>query len=114
MGPKTIVSLDDVASDPNRVMDIPLSIATALLARCAIAQGVLVARLLALHGQAQESARHSVETDRLLSPAEAAGLLGVTPRWLYRRAQGLPFTRRLSRKVLRFSERGLRSWQARR
>lgn len=45
--------------------------------------------------------------DRLLTPIEAAERLGVSSRWLYRHAGSLPFTRRLSRKVLRFSEAGL-------
>src|SRR5437773_9140222 len=36
-----------------------------------------------------------VTTERLLTAREAAPLLGVTPRWLYRRAKSLPFARRL-------------------
>jgi predicted DNA-binding transcriptional regulator AlpA len=48
--------------------------------------------------------------DRLLTVEETAPLLGVAPRWLYRHANGLPFTRHLSRKALRFSEAGLRRW----
>jgi len=45
--------------------------------------------------------------DRLLPPEEAAALLGVTVRWLYRHAPEFTFTRKLSRKVLRFHEAGL-------
>lgn len=52
------------------------------------------------------------ERDPLLTPEEAARLLGVKVQWLYRHAKRLPFTRRLSRKCLRFSEAGLRKWQA--
>ncbi len=52
------------------------------------------------------------ETDKLLSPENAAALLGVKVTWLYRHAKTLPFARKLSRKVLRFSEAGLRRWQA--
>jgi hypothetical protein len=48
------------------------------------------------------------QEDRLLTVEEAARLLGVTPRWLYRNAGRLPYARRLSRKALRFSEMGLR------
>ncbi|MBI1797869.1 MAG: helix-turn-helix domain-containing protein [Candidatus Eisenbacteria bacterium] len=48
----------------------------------------------------------------LLSVAEAAALLGVTPRWLYRHARTLPFTRKLSRKCLRFSRAGIERWLA--
>lgn len=45
--------------------------------------------------------------DRLLTPDEAAALLGVTVRWLYRHAGQFTFTRKLSRKVLRFHGPGL-------
>lgn len=48
--------------------------------------------------------------DRLLTPEEAAALLGVKVRWLYRHAVDFTFTRKLSRKVLRFHEAGLRRY----
>lgn len=48
--------------------------------------------------------------DRLLTPDEAAAMLGVSVRWLYRHAGKFTFTRRLSRKVLRFHEPGLRDY----
>jgi excisionase family DNA binding protein len=50
--------------------------------------------------------------DHWLTVEEAAERLGVKARWLYRRADKLPFARRLSRKALRFSEAGLLRWQA--
>jgi hypothetical protein len=53
-------------------------------------------------------------TDHLLSPEETAQRLGVSIRWLYRHADSLGFARRLSRKTLRFSERGLDRYLARR
>jgi hypothetical protein len=59
--------------------------------------------------------RHD-EPDRLLTPQEAAAILGQDSekgvRWLYRHAQRLPFSRRISRKNLKFCERGLRAWIA--
>jgi predicted DNA-binding transcriptional regulator AlpA len=51
-------------------------------------------------------------TDKLLAATEAALLLGVTSRWLYRHWKTLPFARRLSRKTLRFSEAGIRRYMA--
>jgi predicted DNA-binding transcriptional regulator AlpA len=48
--------------------------------------------------------------ERLLTPEEASVLLGVTVRWLYRHAGQFTFTRKLSRKVLRFHEAGLRRY----
>src|SRR5687768_16486041 len=50
--------------------------------------------------------------DRFLTTEEAAARLNVTLSWLYRHAGNLPSTRKLSRKVLRFSEAGLLRWQA--
>jgi predicted DNA-binding transcriptional regulator AlpA len=52
------------------------------------------------------------EPDRMLHVEEAAAMLGVTKRWLYRHASTLTFTRRLSRKVLRFSRAGIAKWLA--
>lgn len=52
-------------------------------------------------------------SDRLLTIQEAAAQLGVTPRWLYRRADALPFMRRLSRRALRVSKAGLERWTER-
>ena len=53
----------------------------------------------------------ATENDRLLNPEEAAQILKVEVRWLYRHSKTLPFTRKLSHKVLRFSERGLLRWK---
>ncbi len=48
----------------------------------------------------------------LLTVDEAAALLRVSPRWLYRHAKTLPFARKLSRKVLRFSRAGIARYLA--
>jgi excisionase family DNA binding protein len=48
----------------------------------------------------------------LLTVDEAAAMLRVSPRWLYRHARTLPFARKLSRKVLRFSRAGIERWLA--
>ncbi len=50
--------------------------------------------------------------DRLLTPREAAALLGTSPKWLYRHHRRLPFSRQLSRKTLRFSQVGLQRWMS--
>jgi hypothetical protein len=105
-------SLDAVAIEPARAAVFPLAVTTALLAKCALVQGVLLARLLALQEERAQRDQRSHEGDRLLTAEEASAILGVTPRWLYRHARRLPFSRRLSRKVLRFSAVGLRKWQA--
>jgi len=53
-------------------------------------------------------------TDHLLTAKEAAGVLHVTPRWLYRHAGQLPFTRRLGPKTMRFDADGVARWLAKR
>ena len=50
--------------------------------------------------------------DRLLTVEEAAGVLAVERTWLYRHADTLPFTRKLSPGTLRFSSNGLQRWMA--
>ena len=48
----------------------------------------------------------------LLTADEAAAELKVKRRWLYRHVKTLPFARKLSRKVLRFSRIGIHRWLA--
>jgi excisionase family DNA binding protein len=53
----------------------------------------------------------AAEPDRLLTVAEAAERLAVDARWIYRRKDKLPFTRKIGPGTLRFSERGLERWK---
>jgi predicted DNA-binding transcriptional regulator AlpA len=46
----------------------------------------------------------------LIDAAAAAKLLGTKIRWLYDRADDLPFTRRIGPRTLRFDEAGIRRW----
>jgi predicted DNA-binding transcriptional regulator AlpA len=52
------------------------------------------------------------EEEKLLAAEDAATILGQNVRWLYRHAAKLPFTRRINRKNVRFSEAGLHRWLA--
>jgi hypothetical protein len=49
----------------------------------------------------------SGDDDELLSPEAAAERLGVQVRWVYAHAREIPGTRRLSRRCLRISAKGL-------
>lgn len=51
-----------------------------------------------------------VPPEELLTPEQAAGRLGVSVDWLYRRTRTLPFARKLSRKVTRYSAAGLAAY----
>ena len=53
---------------------------------------------------------HVEPNDDLLTAQHVAEIMKVTRRWVYDHADGLPFARRLSRKTLRFSRRGLDRW----
>src|SRR5438552_4287749 len=68
----------------------------------------VVARLHANGGS-----RPPAEPDHLLTLDEAAVRLGVSTGWLRRHARGLPFTRKLSYRVMRFSSTGIERWLAR-
>jgi predicted DNA-binding transcriptional regulator AlpA len=102
---------------PERVSEVPLEQIPALVAEVAseqaalsAIQGALTVRLLVT------PAAHDPGTDgdRLLTAEEVAHLLGVTKRWVQRRARRLPFARRISVRRVRYSEAGLRRWMTNR
>jgi len=95
--------------------DVPIPQVPPLLSLLAAAQSALAAAqasLLARMVFPGDSWAQTSDDDRWLSADEAAELLKVDRKWLYRRVKSLPFSRRLSRKKLLFSEVGLREWMA--
>ncbi len=102
-----IPRLDDIAADPTKASALPLEVIKALLVRCHVVEGALVSGLLV----AQTTPRAEPdEPDTLLTPHEVAQRCNADVSWVYAHAKRWPFTRRLSRKVLRFSARGLDKW----
>jgi len=103
------LSLAEILTSPQQIIDLPLDFIPPLLCQLSAIQNALTVRLLdsAPTSNRQEG---NPPQDRLLTPNQAATLLGVTIKWLYRHAHSLPFTRRLSRKALRFSESALQQW----
>jgi predicted DNA-binding transcriptional regulator AlpA len=117
------VSLDALLADPGAASEVSHREAAALLGKLSRVQALLVERLAWLRpAVAEEPAAPTApalaapppagSADDLLTVAEAATLLRVSPRWLYRHARTLPFARKLSRKVLRFSRAGVARWLA--
>lgn len=100
-----------VLPDPASLDSMSTEEAAEILAQLAHAHAVLAARFDARRQAARESMAPA-PPDRLLTPVEVAERMGVPIRWLYRNASSLPFTRRLSRKMLRFSEAGLTRYLA--
>ena len=105
--------LELLATDPHRIRELlPEEVAVALVEVAAI-QAALAARLAA-----PLAAEVSVPEPRenggdWITPDEAAKLTGVDRRTIYgwsRRLDWRPFTRRLSRKVLRIERSGFVRW----
>ncbi|MDP2606098.1 MAG: hypothetical protein Q8S00_26445 [Deltaproteobacteria bacterium] len=66
--------------------------------------------LRAIIREAVKSASRGMVEDRLIDADEAAKVLCVSADWLYRHAKQFPFTRKLDRKVLRFSFQGIQRY----
>jgi excisionase family DNA binding protein len=98
-------TLDELGEDPRRAGALTAEVATALLARCAVAQSALVGRLLAMPSSAAGTGDTAGE-DRLLDVEQAAQRLGTSQDYLYRHSRKLPFTVRVGTR-LRFSSRGI-------
>jgi len=104
-----VVSLAEIIANPAKAGELDRGGIPALMLQLASLQNALAARLLE---SPQKYAADPAEPDTLLTAEKAAPFLNVTPHWLYRHWKQLPFARRLSRRTLRFSEVGLRKWQA--
>jgi predicted DNA-binding transcriptional regulator AlpA len=106
-----VPTLLDLVRDPTRIETLPRPVAIALYRDVVVVEALLRAHLLALSAAPVEPAPLPSE-DRLLNIDEAAARLRVTPNWLYRHRHTLPFTRKLGRRSLRFSEQGLQKYLA--
>ena len=94
---------------------VPSDEVPAALGAIAEAQAKLLGRLgehSSTLARNSDRAANWSEADELLTATQAALRLGVSKRWVYAHAASLPFARRLSSRVLRFSTHGLERWQA--
>ena len=105
MNPVPVPTLDEIAADPQKVLDLSPTVAGAMLARLAAIQAVLLSRALA----SEKDGSGTAAEDRLLTVSEAATVLSQTEDWLYRHAKQLPFTVRVGNRV-RFSSAGIARW----
>jgi predicted DNA-binding transcriptional regulator AlpA len=113
----TTSSVASLIANPSTASEVPTHQIPALVAELAseqatlsALQGVLTARFLA----SQDNADTTESGDVLLTAEQVAMILGVTKRWVERRARRLPFARRLSAHAVRYSEAGLRRWMSNR
>ena len=102
---RPVPTLAEVLDDPQRIADLPPSLAQTMLARLAAVQPALIARALTGGGPGGS------DVDELIDVNQAAQRLGLGAGWLYRHATKLPFTVRMGRQV-RFSARKLEAYIA--
>jgi predicted DNA-binding transcriptional regulator AlpA len=102
-------SLAELVHSPQLAADLPPESILPLLTKLNVLESILTTRVPQIPTIAKENGGVQLN-DHLLNPKEAAARLNVTVKWLYRHAKQLPFTKRLSRKALRFSEQGLQRW----
>lgn len=96
-------------ADPSRLNGLAPEQALGLLASL---RAVVTTERTAGLGRALTEPVAAWSGEDLLTIDEAAVALRVSPRWLYRHAKSVPFSRKLSRKVLRFSRAGIARWLA--
>jgi predicted DNA-binding transcriptional regulator AlpA len=92
-------------------MEIPMESIAPVITRLSSLQTALAARLIGMRTNLNQIDPLPDSEDELLTTADAAKLLNVSEDWIYRRANRLPFARRLSKKALRFSKTGLLKWR---
>lgn len=114
----TFPELATLAADPDRLQNVPPESIPRLIGEAETLRALLWARLQAPAPPVPATTRPSSESkdrngapDNLLKASEAAIRLGVNRRWMYRHADTLPFTRKLTEGTLRFSEKGLERWK---
>lgn len=106
--PANTPSLVEVQKDLTILTGLPLPIVVDLrrqISHLAADVDAVLYRILSEAGTKDQ--RSDAEPDRLLTPQVAAARFGVTKRWLLAHADEIPGVRRLSRKIVRFSERRL-------
>ena len=106
--PPPLPSLTEVQRDPTILTGLSLTAIVDLRRQISHLAADLDAALCQAMTQARTQDPHgAAEADRFLTPDAAAARFGVTKRLLLDHADEIPGVRRLSRKIVRFSERRL-------
>jgi hypothetical protein len=107
-GSTPLPSLAEVQRDPTRLDALSVTAIVALRRQVShLAADLDAAFYYALAQSGRQDQRAETPSDRLLTPEAAAARFGVTKRWLLEHADHIAGVRRLSRKIVRFSERHL-------
>src|SRR5215467_524304 len=106
--PADVPSLLDVYKDPTVLNGLPLPVIVTLRRQTSqLAADLDAAVVNTLANAITQDRRPAADADKLLTPEAAAERFGVSKRWLLDHADTMPGVKRLSRKVIRFSERRL-------
>ena len=92
--------LTTLLSDPTRADSLPQEEVPELLGQVERLRAVLWTKLTRPESKGNSSSAkiERASGDKLLTVKEAAKLLGVNDRWMYRKADSQPFTRRLGER----------------
>lgn len=102
--------LSELAADPDRIEDVPREELPEVLSQLEGIRARLQLRLSSPPGPSSNADSEPPTDDQMLDAEEVADRLDVTTRYVYDHADDWPFTRPLSPRKLRFSERGLYRW----
>ncbi len=105
-----MTSIDQLLEHPEQISGITVSEGRRLLVSLSALMTALAARSCEQEPVGNQSVRTTPVPDRLLTVSQVAEILGVERSWVYRHNGEWPFRVQLSRKTVRFSERGLRKW----
>jgi predicted DNA-binding transcriptional regulator AlpA len=105
--------LRELLGDARRVDELTQAEAASVLVELASLQAVVAARLRTAPGSALAEVVPP-EGDRLLTAEDLAERFGRSVAWVYRQAKHWNFTRRVTRRTVRFSEAGLQRFLAQR
>lgn len=101
-----VPGLDALRAEPERANELPREVLLRLMLE---AQAVLAVCAVAVASRVDGVRLGGADADRLLTVAEAAGRLSVSPKWIYSQPD-LPFVVRISERKLRVSEVKLQRW----
>ena len=105
--------LRDLLDDPGLVEKLSSREAAGTLVELASLQTAIAARLRGLP-LTEQSVAPALESDQLLTAEQVAERFNRSVAWVYRQAKNWSFTRRVTRRTVRFSETGLQRFLSQR
>ena len=105
--------LRHLLGDPRQIAELSAEEAASTLVELSTLQAALAARLRSAP-VVQAAGEDALAADRLLTAEDVAQHFGRSVAWVYRQANHWSFTRRVTRRTVRFSQAGLHRFLAQR